>query len=239
MGISYTSVVLALAFCNSSSAKFIIPSNKINAEQLSISAANELYGDRINPSKLSINSNSIDNDFNAHRRATRDTLLSLYRQKQLYKNLNRNLFESYFQTPMVESVNVRAGSTGFKKLVTNPYKDYKKSKSEVEARPIYKKHPGFHVTDSVNHLKYLVEKKPQDNDDNNNNLDDDTDNNFADSNSNSDNSFDSDSQAVSSVDDYTRQRRGEFAHKRDNAASSMDSDTLAVYNQLRANNVRI
>merc|ERR1712141_508434 len=100
-----------------------------------------------------------------------------------------------------------------------------------------KKHPGFHVTDSVNHLKYLVEK-PQSNqlNDNTDNIDNKDNNNFGDNN-NSNNNFDDNSAAVSSVDDYTRQRRGEFVHKRD--APNMDSETLAVFNQLRANNVRI
>jgi len=207
-----------LAFCLSATAKTIPTNNKIDAEQLSVSAVNDLYGDRIAPSSsLKISSSNLDSLDTHKRRVTRDTLLSHYRQKQLYKNLNRNLFESYFLTPATQRVtnDAKAIAPGFKKLVTNPYKDYKKPLAEVEPRAIYKKHPGFHVTDSVNHLKYLVDRNLGNQGRTNDN------NNYV--------------EEVRTVPrEVTRMRRGDFFHNK--SSSPVNSDTLAVLEQLRADN---
>jgi hypothetical protein len=152
--------------------------------------------------------------------------------------LNRNLLESYFQSPSVENMssnrrNNANNNASFKKLVTNPYKDYKKSKSNNDIRPVYKKHPGFHVTDSVNHLKYLVEKKPEDSqsDINNEQQEDQATLN------NARQAMVQSSNAYGNAQDFTRQRRGEFYHSKDgNNRSEMSEELKAVFNQLMANN---
>lgn len=142
---------------------------KIVSGQLSLEEVQKLYSDRINPVKGRINLRASTQPSDAQSRQKRDTLLSLYRQKQLYQNLNRNLYQAYFPAgetsaqPTSLSSSSRSSSGGsnsnFKKVVTNPYRDYQKSKaSRGNIRPVYKKHHGFHVTDSVNHLKYLVPK---------------------------------------------------------------------------------
>lgn len=139
--------------------------------QLSLEEVQNLYSDRINPAKRRINIRTSIQPGDAQSRQKRDTLLSLYRQKQLYQNLNRNLYQAYFsagESPAPPSISFSPSSSGssssnsFKKVVTNPYRDYQKSKaSNGNTRPVYKKHHGFHVTDSVNHLKYLVPKPNQ------------------------------------------------------------------------------
>lgn len=167
---------------SSASSKYVMVDKEIVSEQLALDDIQEMYADRINPgSNRKVESFSVRDENNLEsgnirRRVTRDTLLNLYRQKQLYKNLNRNLYQSYFQSaagsdvvsPSVRNVqgfssnfNQGSGTNAFKKIITNPYKDYAKAKMADgnNIRPIYKKHPGFHVTDSVNHLKYLVPKK--------------------------------------------------------------------------------
>ena len=235
MGKSTTIILASIMLLQSITAKFIPTNKKINADQLSINDANELYSNRLNPIHL-IKKRSVSTSDQPKRRVTRDTLLSLYRQKQLYKNLNRNLLESYFQSPSDEYRSNRNGNNNnasFKKLVTNPYKDYKKSKSNNDIRPVYKKHPGFHVTDSVNHLKYLVEKKPEDSqsDISNEQQEDQATLN------NARQAMVQSSNAYGNTQDFTRQRRGEFYHSKDgNNRPEMSEELKAVFNQLMANN---
>ena len=169
---SFSTLLRTLAtflFLLSASAKFVGSDHKINSGQLSLAEVQDLYSDRINPVKRRVSLRATVADANSQSRQKRDTLLNLYRQKQLYKNLNRNLYQSYFMSPdsrSAASANAAPSSTSssspssplFKKVVTNPYRDYQKSKSSNNLRPVYKKHHGFHVTDSVNHLKYLVPK---------------------------------------------------------------------------------
>lgn len=234
---------------SSASSKYVSANKKIVSEQLALDDVLEMYSDRINPrSNLKVESFSIRDENNLEsrnvkRRVTRDTLLNLYRQKQFYKNLNRNLYQSYFQStadddiinPSVRSIrdlnsnlNKGSGTGAFKKIVTNPYKDYTKAKNTDgnNIRPIYKRHPGFHVTDSVNHLKYLVPKESKGNSKNN------FDNNQEQqavasrmqlSNSNSLSSTQEENagstQILNSLGS-NRMRRGEFYHRRPGMESS-------------------
>lgn len=183
MNLMYITVILATVACNVR-AKFIPINKKINSQMLTMSDL-EGYMSRISP-KSKLNYNTFDNE--SKRRVTRDTLLNLYRQKQLYNNLNRNLYESYFQTPISENEysnsdpssrrklmnsaarqqesrrlgkNSNSNFNTFKKLNLNPYKEIYQNTNEYKNNlrkkgNIYKKHSGFKVTDSVNHLKYLV-----------------------------------------------------------------------------------
>lgn len=162
----------AFLFVLSATGKFVGSNHKINSGQLSLAEAQDLYSDRINPAKGRVNLRAAVNVGNSNSRSKRDTLLNLYRQKQLYKNLNRNLYQAYFMSPDGDSSSSSSPSSSispsFKKVVTNPYRDYQKSKNSNNVRPVHKKHHGFHVTDSVNHLKYLVPKpEPSMNDDKN------------------------------------------------------------------------
>lgn len=258
-------LTVALALCFGVSSKTIPTNNKINAGQLLVGELGNIELDRISPrTKISYQTFSHTDDNNlsslhSKRRVTRDTLLNLYRQKQLYQNLNRNLYQSYFQTPISENsynsgVNTKINAdsatkssndnnntkqirsinnshsndikqsveptNGFQKLVTNPYKT--NTNPSINSRQIYKLHPGFRVTDSVNHLKYLVDTKKK-------------------SNTNNASSNNVKSRSLDFDQDSNRQRRGEFYHNRGNSVRSqtLSSAGWAALKELQADTLNL
>lgn len=162
MNLKYIIAIIATVYINVS-AKHVASNKKINSQMLTVGDLGD-YKHRISP-KHRITFTNQDNLLKS--RSKRDTLLNLYRQQQLYNKVNKNIMESYFQTP--------SDSSTFKKLNVNPYKDVHQQNrlnrynSEQNRNKVYRKHPGFKVTDSVNHLKYLVDSTTNSNSKNSNN----------------------------------------------------------------------
>lgn len=256
--ISFNFILISIVCINVSQPKTIpsMANKKIISELRSIDELDGLEYRLAPKAKVKFTVGSSDTSLRSSR-SKRDTLLNMYRQKELYKNLNKNLYQSYFQSSLddiekfngirskmnvVDSTGSRnkvntmgisrndgreSSNTKFKKLDVNPYKNYKNAR--YGANPaIYKKHPGFKVTDSVNHLKYLVD--------------------------NSDKAKSSENSIVVSpsldkmevlskimgdnnnISNVSRQRRGEFVHsKQDNALSEMDRLALE---ELQRDNLR-
>jgi len=249
MNLRYIIVVIATVCINVNYAKFIAGNKKINSKILTISDL-EGYMHRIAP-KRKITFTNQDNLKKS--RVARDTLLNIYRQQQMYNNVNKNLLNSYF------NIDNNNKEQQFKKLNLNPYKDIHQQNriNDIDntREKIYKKHSGFKVTDNVNHLKYLVNNKnANDNNSrentntiepepqpitnepitNNSNLNTNDSNNLESTISNI-NKMDqatreqlirkiigSSNNGSDNIQDFSRQRRGEFIHNKLRSNTQMD-----------------